>query len=74
MSDSSSDVAGRSSFDSFLDPLRSKDYSSSPENNAWESFLVGKDGDNSSARETSVSYLDEFDTGSNDGDLLVGTR
>lgn len=58
------------SLSSYLDPLQSNGYSNTPENNAWESFLVGKEGDAPPAKKVSISYLDHFDTDSNPGDLL----
>ena len=72
MSDGSDD-ASRASYDSYMDPLRRKEYSSPETNsqsNSWESFLVGKEVVSPSKKETSISYLDQFETASNDGDLL----
>lgn len=58
------------SFSSYPDPSRNISYSNTPENNAWESFLVGKEGDTPPAKETSISYLDEFEMDSAHDDLL----
>lgn len=72
MADIASSDALRSSYECFVDPFRSKDEPASPETNAWESFLVGKNGAMPSMKETPISYLDHFETASNEANLLLG--
>jgi hypothetical protein len=72
MTDKSPIEALRPSYERFVDPFRTENDPTSPETNAWESFLVGKNGGTPSMKETHISYLDHFETASNEANLLLG--
>ena len=56
----------------FKDPFHNGDGQESPDTNAWESFLVGKEGSTPLMKENSISFLDHFEGVSNEANLLLG--
>lgn len=56
----------------FNDPFHMTDGLDSPDTNAWESFLTGKEGSTPLMKETTTSYLDHFEAVSNEANLLLG--
>lgn len=65
------DSAGSSS-GPFKDPFHENDGQESPDTNAWESFLIGKEGSTPLTKENPISFLDHFEAVSNEANLLLG--
>lgn len=58
--------------EAFSISLTARENTLTSESNAWESFLVGTDGDTAGMKENHISYLDHTEAVNNGPNLLLG--
>ena len=72
MANSNEELVTRTLEESFLKSLAAREETISRESNAWESFLVGTDGDTLGTKENHTSYLDHIEAVNTEPNLLLG--
>ena len=72
MANRNEELVTRTLDEASLKSLSAKEETVSRESNAWESFLVGTDGDTVGTKENHVSYLDHVEAVNNEPNLLLG--